>query len=65
MNIMQGEKSLALAGSPACSPVTMQTTLFWLLSIVENICLILAQTVGILLSKKCTNMASGMESLAT
>jgi len=35
-------KSLALAGSPAHSPVTMQTTLSWLLSIVDNICFILA-----------------------
>jgi len=45
MNILQGGTSLALAGSP----VSMQTKLSWLLSIVDNICLILAQTVGILL----------------
>lgn len=50
MNILQGGKSLALAGSPACSPVTIQTTLSWLLSIVD-ILLILAQTVGLLLTR--------------
>jgi hypothetical protein len=39
-------KSLALAGSPARSPVTMQTTLSWLLNTVDNICSIHAQTVA-------------------